>query len=103
MAIDGKTSRRSHDRKRGQKALHLVSAFAIANQLVLGQEAVDEKSNETPPFRLFWSASTSKVHWFRSTLRNAMRTSPRAFLMLAPTTSWRSRTTSLFNIDGSDA
>jgi predicted transposase YbfD/YdcC len=46
VAIDGKTSRRSHDRKNGQKALHLVSAFATTNRLVLGQEAVDEKSNE---------------------------------------------------------
>ena len=46
VAIDGKTSRRSHNRKTGQKALHLVSAFATTNQLVLGQEAVDEKSNE---------------------------------------------------------
>ena len=46
VAIDGKTSRRSHDRKRGQKALHLVSAFATTRQLVLGQEATDEKSNE---------------------------------------------------------
>lgn len=42
----GKTSRRSHDRKRGQKALHLVSAFATRSRLVLGQEAIDEKSNE---------------------------------------------------------
>src|ERR1700682_5895952 len=46
VAIDGKTSRRSHDRKRGQKALHLVSAFATNSRLVLGQEATDEKSNE---------------------------------------------------------
>jgi predicted transposase YbfD/YdcC len=46
VAIDGKTSRRSHDRKNGQKALHLVSAFATNSRLVLGQEAVDEKSNE---------------------------------------------------------
>ena len=46
VAIDGKTSRRSHDRKRGQKALHLLSAFATARRLVLGQEAADEKSNE---------------------------------------------------------
>ena len=46
MAIDGKTSRRSHDRTRGRKALHLVSAFATTRRLVLGQEAVDEKSNE---------------------------------------------------------
>jgi predicted transposase YbfD/YdcC len=46
VAIDGKTSRRSHNRKPGQKALHLVSAFATTSRLVLGQEAVDEKSNE---------------------------------------------------------
>jgi len=46
VAIDGKTSRRSHNRKSGQKALHLVSAFATNSRLVLGQEAVDEKSNE---------------------------------------------------------
>ena len=46
VAIDGKTSRRSHNRKTGQKALHLVSAFATNSRLVLGQEAVDEKSNE---------------------------------------------------------
>jgi len=46
VAIDGKTSRRSHDRKRGQKALHLVCAFATTDRLVLGQEATDEKSNE---------------------------------------------------------
>src|SRR5712672_4809924 len=46
VAIDGKTSRRSHNRKTGQKALHLVSAFATDSRLVLGQEAVDEKSNE---------------------------------------------------------
>ena len=46
VAIDGKTSRRSHNRKTGHKALHLVSAFATNTRLVLGQEAVDEKSNE---------------------------------------------------------
>ena len=46
VAIDGKTSRRSHNRKTGQKPLHLVSAFATNSRLMLGQEAVDEKSNE---------------------------------------------------------
>ena len=47
VAIDGKTSRRSHDRSKGKKALHLVSAWASHERLVLGQEAVDEISNET--------------------------------------------------------
>ena len=46
IALDGKTSRRSHDRATGKAALHLVSAFATAEKLVLGQEAVEEKSNE---------------------------------------------------------
>ena len=47
VAIDGKTSRRSHDRTTGKAPLHLVSAYATTGRLVLAQEAVDEKSNET--------------------------------------------------------
>lgn len=43
----GKTSRRSHDRGAGKPPLHLVSAFATTARLVLGQEAVEEKSSET--------------------------------------------------------
>jgi len=46
VAIDGKTSRRSHDRAAGKAPLHLVSAFATDTKLVLGQEAVAEKANE---------------------------------------------------------
>ena len=46
VAIDGKTSRRSHDRADGKGPLHLVSAFATASRLVLGQEPVESKSNE---------------------------------------------------------
>jgi predicted transposase YbfD/YdcC len=46
IAIDGKTSRRSHARGKGREPLHLVSAWAACQRLVLGQEAVDEKSNE---------------------------------------------------------
>ena len=46
VALDGKTSRRSHDRSAGAAALHLVSAFATRERLVLGQEAVADKSNE---------------------------------------------------------
>ena len=46
IAIDGKTSRRSHDRGKGRGPLHLVSAWASRQRLVLGQEAVDAKSNE---------------------------------------------------------
>lgn len=46
IAIDGKTSRRSHDRAKGREPLHLVSAWACRQRLVLGQQAVDGKSNE---------------------------------------------------------
>ena len=46
IAIDGKTLRRSHDAANGKKALHLVSAWAVENRMVLAQVAVDEQSNE---------------------------------------------------------
>ena len=46
VAIDGKTSRRSHDRSAGKAPLHLVSTFATTARLVLGQEAVADKSSE---------------------------------------------------------
>lgn len=46
VAIDGKTLRRSHDRAAGKKALHVVSAWAVENRLVLAQLATEEKSNE---------------------------------------------------------
>jgi hypothetical protein len=46
IAIDGKTSRRSHDRRKGRLPLHTVSAWATSQLLVLGQETVAEKSNE---------------------------------------------------------
>jgi len=44
VAIDGKTSRRAHGRD--GSPLHLVSAWAARQRLVLGQQAVDKKSNE---------------------------------------------------------
>jgi predicted transposase YbfD/YdcC len=46
VAIDGKQSRRSHDRPTGKTAINMVSAWASENQMVLGQVKVDEKSNE---------------------------------------------------------
>jgi predicted transposase YbfD/YdcC len=46
VAIDGKTLQRSHDRTNGKKALHMVSAWAVENRLVLAQLATEEKSNE---------------------------------------------------------
>ena len=46
VAIDGKTLRRSFDAASGKSAIHMVSAWATANQISLGQVVVDEKSNE---------------------------------------------------------
>jgi predicted transposase YbfD/YdcC len=46
IAIDGKTLRGSHNRKKGQNPLHLVSAWAVKNRLILGQVKTEEKSNE---------------------------------------------------------
>ncbi|MEQ1967348.1 ISAs1 family transposase [Xenorhabdus nematophila] len=46
IAIDGKTLRRSLDKANGKAAIHLVSAFACTNRLVLGQVKVESKSNE---------------------------------------------------------
>jgi predicted transposase YbfD/YdcC len=46
LAVDGKTSRRSHDREKGLGALHSVSVWASEYGLSLGQVACAEKSNE---------------------------------------------------------
>ena len=46
IAVDGKKLRRSHHRSAGREAIHMVSAWATANRLVLGQVKVNDKSNE---------------------------------------------------------
>ena len=46
VAIDGKTLRQSFDKAGAKSALHMVSAWATANKISLGQVAVAEKSNE---------------------------------------------------------
>jgi predicted transposase YbfD/YdcC len=46
IAIDGKTARRSGDKRGAKAAIHMVSAFAARQRLVLGQVKVAEKSNE---------------------------------------------------------
>ena len=46
VAIDGKTLRRSYDRASSKAAIHMVSAWASANHISLGQVVVDDKSNE---------------------------------------------------------
>lgn len=46
VAIDGKTLRRSYDKASGKSAIHMVSAWASANHISLGQVVVDAKRNE---------------------------------------------------------
>ncbi len=46
IAIDGKTVRRSFQKGNRKSAIHMVSAWACQNNLVLGQQKVDAKSNE---------------------------------------------------------
>lgn len=46
IAVDGKTIRRSLDRVNSKAAVHMVSAWCNANEMVLGQLATDDKSNE---------------------------------------------------------
>ena len=46
IAIDGKTSRRTHDKGKGLKALHTLSAYATNARLTLAQLSVPEKTNE---------------------------------------------------------
>jgi predicted transposase YbfD/YdcC len=46
VAIDGKTLRRSYDRRSAKAAIHMVSAWATHNRVVLGQLKTEEKSNE---------------------------------------------------------
>jgi len=46
IAVDGKTLRRCHDRSNAKSAINMISAWACANGLVLGQIKTEEKSNE---------------------------------------------------------
>jgi predicted transposase YbfD/YdcC len=46
VAIDGKTLRHSYDRRSAKAAIHMVSAWAAQNHVVLGQLKTEEKSNE---------------------------------------------------------
>ena len=46
IAIDGKSLKNSYDKKFGNRAINMVSAWATSNKLVLGQRKVDKKSNE---------------------------------------------------------
>lgn len=48
LAIDGKTLRKSFDNIKGIKALHLLSVFAVDQELIFAHEEAGEKTNEIP-------------------------------------------------------
>jgi predicted transposase YbfD/YdcC len=94
IALDGKTSRRSHARAKGREPLHLLSAGASGQRLVLGQEAVDSKSNEITAIpalleRLELAGALVTIDAIGAPSGRWPRPSRRA----AATTCWRSRAT----------
>ena len=98
IAIDGKTSRRSHDRGRGQPALHLVSAYASTHSLVLGQREVADKSNEITAIPLLIKElgprqAHSPAAWSQSMPWVANRILPKPSSISAATIFWRRKTT----------
>ncbi len=60
IALDGKTARRSGDEAASLKPIHLVSAWASTQRLVLAQEAVDAKDNECAAILSILDRLTSK-------------------------------------------
>ena len=83
VAIDGKTLRRSFDRAAGKSPLHMVHAWAVDQRLLLGQMAVDAKSNvtdaSTPPrghgsFAEHWHLGFGEViRWIMTALITDIR------------------------------
>ena len=53
VAIDGKTLRHSYDRGGNRGAIHMVSAWATTNHVVLGQRKVDDKAMRLPRSRSY--------------------------------------------------
>jgi hypothetical protein len=60
ISVDGKTARGSQDEANGPRALHLVSAWASANGVLIGQRKVAEKSNEITA--LYWGWELGDRH-----------------------------------------
>ena len=93
VVIDGKTLRRSHDTRAGKGALHLVSAWASANMLTLGQVRTEEKSNEITAIPRLLELLDLKGCTIRVTRPltpwAARKRLPRVFWSREPTTSWR--------------
>ena len=89
VAIDGKTLRRTFDRAKGLGALHLVSAWASANGLTLGQVAVDAKSNEITAIPQLLELLDLKDCVVTIDAAGCQKESPHASWTRAATTCWR--------------
>jgi len=63
IALDGKVLRRLHDRGIGKGTIDMVSAWARANRLVLGQVKVDEKSNEITAIPVVESLGNFRLYY----------------------------------------
>ena len=88
IAIDGKTSRRSHARSKGREPLHLVSAWASRQRLVLGQEAVSGKSNEITAIPLLLERLALKGGLVTIDAIGTQTEIARTILRVAATISW---------------
>ena len=94
VAIDGKAVRRSHDRRAGQEAIHMVSAWASENSLVLGQTRTDAKSNEITAIPWLLEMLELKGCIVTIDAMGCQKEIARKILDRgAPTTFWRSRGT----------
>jgi Transposase DDE domain len=92
IAIDGKTSRRTHNQQAGKKALHMVSAWAAEKRLVLAQLATEEKSNEITAIPLLLQQLALKGCIVTVDAMGTQTKLPTRFLSKKAITPWLSRT-----------
>ena len=63
IAIDGKTVRRSYQKKGAEEPIHVVSAFAARQRMVLGQTRVGDKSNEIVAIPALLELLAMRARW----------------------------------------
>jgi hypothetical protein len=88
VAIDGKTVRRSGGKKDGKAPIHMVSAFAARQRLVLGQVKVAEKSNEIIAIPKLLTMLAIEGAIVTIDAMGCQRTSPRRSSTRKPITFW---------------
>jgi hypothetical protein len=98
VAIDGKTSRASHDRRHGRAALHLVSTFATAGSWFWRRKRWRRAAASRPRSRFCWSGwrkrARSRARSCPSTRSPATGARRKPFSTQGPTIFWRSWPTS---------